>query len=75
MIEKGRSAAALAVAAAALLWGSGSAAAAQSGPPRATPADRPPLEVKGATRIEYDDASQQWAVSYTHLTLPTICSV
>jgi lipopolysaccharide export system protein LptA len=60
MTEKGRAAAVLTVAAAALLWWSGPAAAAQSGPPGAAPAGRPPLEVTGATRIEYDDASQQW---------------
>lgn len=46
----------LALAAAAPGWLPGSASAAQS----VTPAGRPPLEVTGATRVEYDDASQQW---------------
>jgi lipopolysaccharide export system protein LptA len=39
---------------AALVWGWGSAAVA------AAPLGRPALEVTGASRIEYDDASQEW---------------
>lgn len=61
MLEQGRAAAVvLTVAAAALMWFHGSPASAQGGASRAAPTGRPPLEITGATRIEYDDASQQW---------------
>ncbi len=61
---------ALTVAAAAFGWAPaawGSApllAQAQAAPPpagTATPAGRSPLDVTGATRIDYDDATQEWA--------------
>lgn len=35
-------------------------ASAQSSAPRAAPPGRPPLEITGATRIEYDDTAHRW---------------
>eukprot|EP00969_Alexandrium_andersonii_P092533 4085126-Alexandrium_andersonii.AAC.1 len=41
-------------------------------------ASRPPISLRGATAVQRSVARQYHrvtAVSYTHLTLPTICSV
>ncbi|HET9001905.1 MAG TPA: LptA/OstA family protein [bacterium] len=51
----GKSAVAVVLLVASALWWPGSAAVAAPAPP-----GRPSLEVTGATRIEYDDASHEW---------------